>query len=195
MQRKQLTKQVILGILAGWAFVFRLLEFPLLGFLKLDFSDVPVLVGGLISGPVGAFCVALIRDILGYIRSGGEAGVPLGSLMSLVASMTLYGIFQWGLSHWPNKWTLKQNMSIVVTSTLALTLVMSVFNYFVALPLYGILLNFPVGDYIAFILGSIVPFNLIKGLIIGTLLVLCLPSVTAFLRHRGWLYVTYQKKM
>ena len=92
MKNMRLTRQVLLAILGAWAVVFRLLDFPLLPsapFLKFDFSDVPVFIGLLINGPIGAAVVAFIRDFIEYLRKGGEAGIPLGVSMSFIGTMTM----------------------------------------------------------------------------------------------------------
>lgn len=52
--------QRLVGIacLSALAFILMLFEFPIIpmaSYLKIDFSDVPVLIGGYIYGPAGGF--------------------------------------------------------------------------------------------------------------------------------------------
>ena len=58
----------IIGMLSAVSFVLFLFEFPVipsLGHLKLDFSDVPAMVSGVLFGPVSAVVVELIKNLIG----------------------------------------------------------------------------------------------------------------------------------
>ena len=76
MKRKNsLTILILLAILGSWAYVLRQFDFPILPiapFLKVDFSDIAVLCGLLVKGPVGMIAVAGIRDLINYITKAGS---------------------------------------------------------------------------------------------------------------------------
>ena len=194
MQKNQLVTRVLLAILAAWAIILRLFDFPILPFapfLKLDLSDVAVLLGVLVKGPIGAMVVAVIRDILNYIRTGGEAGIPLGAFMSVMASLAMVLPFHLYLKKWQAKWNLKQAFIVILTSVVSLTIVLSVINYFIALPIYVTVLNFPVPSFANFVLGIVVPFNIIKGSIMGIVQVIVVHSFKDYLIKKGWLNAAY----
>ncbi|EEC6522052.1 ECF transporter S component, partial [Listeria monocytogenes] len=72
---------VSVAVLGTLAFILMMLQFPLLPsapFLKLDFSDIPALIGGLLFGPLAVILVELIKNVLLYIVSGSPVGVPIG---------------------------------------------------------------------------------------------------------------------
>ena len=60
----------------------------------------------------------------------------------------------------------------LVAGTIAMTIVLSILNYFVLLPLYGMIFN--LGDVFTnlkvIILSGIIPFNIIKGCVISIIL-------------------------
>lgn len=71
----------------------------------------------------------------------------------------------------------KNNRSLIyglITGTIVMTIVLSILNYFVLLPLYGMIFN--LGDVLnnvkIVIVSGVIPFNLIKGIIISIIFVL-----------------------
>ena len=56
-----------------------------------------------------------------------------------------------------------------LAATLSLTLVMTILNYFVITPFYMQVMNFDVGNMQTYILAGIIPFNLIKGVLVSLL--------------------------
>ncbi|WP_124057437.1 ECF transporter S component [Vaginisenegalia massiliensis] len=171
MKKMTIRHLVLLAILGAWAIILRLFNFPILPaapFLKVDFSDLMVTLGLLIQGPLGAASVAFIRDGLGYLIKGGEAGLPIGETMSFIASLAyilpLHFIFK------------RDNLSVrklshyiwaCMVAIMSLVLVMGLLNYFVALPLYIKVLNFPIASIKDYVLAFILPFNLLKGLLVS----------------------------
>lgn len=168
---------VLLSILGAWSIVFRMVEIPLLPaapFLKMDFSDFVVLLGFLIQGPLGLLTVAGIRDIIWYLYTGGDMGIPIGEIMSMSASIVMF---------LPLFFTIKKGWSLQKRSTqvfislgliVGLTFVMSLINYYFALPFYSSVMNLPINDYFTYIISIIIPFNMIKGVIyaVGQLILL-----------------------
>lgn len=56
-----------IACLSALAFVLMMLEFPIIpvaAYLKLDFSDVPVLLGTLIYGPVSGIIIAAVKCLI-----------------------------------------------------------------------------------------------------------------------------------
>lgn len=194
MQRKNsLTILILLAILGSWAYVLRQFDFPILPiapFLKVDFSDIAVLCGLLVKGPVGMIAVAGIRDLINYITKGGEAGYPIGAVMSLIASVAFLLPTHLSLKH-HRLATVFGHAVNGVTSILVMTLVMGLLNYFVALPLYITILNFPVEDIGAYVVSIIVPFNLIKGIILAVAQVFMIRILSPLLLKRKYLFNHY----
>lgn len=170
MKNKRLFTMVLLAILGAWAIVLRLLDFPVLPaapFLKVDFSDLMVLIGLLIKGPMGAVAVALIRDIANYLMKGGEVGIPIGVIMSFTASMAMFLPTHFILKHADKIKPIIRTILMGIMLVIGLVVSMALLNYYVALPIYITVMNFPIPDITAYLLSVIMPFNLIKGLILA----------------------------
>ncbi|MGF3183013.1 ECF transporter S component [Facklamia sp. P12934] len=168
MKNRKVQKVTLLAILGAWAVVLRFFDFPILPFapfLKVDFSDLMALIGMLIYGPQGLVAVAFIRDLVNYILKGGEAGIPIGMLMSMTATLAMFLPSHFILKYLKEKGQAIKFSLISLSLVLSLTLSMACFNYYLALPIYVKVMNFPIDDYMTYILSVIVPFNLIKGLI------------------------------
>lgn len=77
----------IVGMLSAVSFVLFLFEFPVipsLGHLKLDFSDVPAMVSGVLFGPVSAVAVELVKNLIELIVKGVGTQMGYGNLMNFL---------------------------------------------------------------------------------------------------------------
>ncbi|MDN6731404.1 MAG: ECF transporter S component, partial [Atopostipes suicloacalis] len=170
MIEKRTKKLAFIGILAAMAWIISFFSFPLLywaPFLKVDFSDIPILLGMYIYGPLSGIAIAAIRSLLSYTASGGEAGFPIGDMTALVASifytLPIYYLIR---NHTLNK----KNIFVWGTvATFSLTIAMSILNWLVVAPLYMRVMGFSVGPIREYLAISVVPFNLIKGFLVSTL--------------------------
>ena len=141
---------------------------------KLDFSTVPVLVAGLISGPIDALIVLLIKDLTGLLHS---SSMGVGELADFLCSAAMV------LSAW---WLFKKKLPglpVAVLSTLAMGLMGAVINYFIMIPFYVKVMSFPLDKIISLVSATVawvkdlpsliafatVPFNLLKGAVICAL--------------------------
>lgn len=80
-------------------------------------------------------------------------------------------------------------MRAILGATLSLTVVLSLLNWLVTLPLYmsllGMKLSLPLGQLILF---GVVPFNLVKGIVIGTAFVLVYKKLSVWIEHKKYLH-------
>lgn len=184
MNNKKLQKMVTIAMLGSIAAVLMQFNFPLPalpGFLKFDFGEVPAVIAIMTMGPVAAIAVELIKNLLHWFLSGSPTGVPVGEIANFVTGllfiMPIYFIF--------NKFRSSKGLAAGLTAgTLSMAVGMSVLNYVVFLPMYTYFLNMPAvtGDalYTMIVLG-ILPFNIIKGIIIMTI------SILLYNRMKVWL--------
>ena len=87
-QSSKLLKLIILALLGTIALVLFFLNFPLPflpGYLKIDFSDVPALMAGLIFSPMAGVIVVLVKNLL-YLAISG-AGDPIGVAANFLAGV------------------------------------------------------------------------------------------------------------
>lgn len=181
MRNSNLSTLIKISLLSVIAFIIMYIEvaipiFP--NFLKLDFSDLPALIGAFSLGPVAGVLIELLKNVLHAIFKGGTAFI--GELANFVVGGTL--VFVAGMIHKKNKTFVNAIISLVV-GTIVMSIVACIFNYFVLLPLYEKVLNFPIPAIIGMsaavngkidsmftlILYAFLPFNLLKGLIISVI--------------------------
>ena len=185
-----------IGILSGLAVVLMLFDFPLPiapSFYKLDFSELAVLLGGFSMGPLAAIMIEALKNILNVLFTGsntayvGEfANFVIGALFTAVASAIYH-----------HKKTRKNAIIGMVVGTLVMAAAGAVVNALVMLPMYSTLYNMPmdviigmgsaicgwISDIWTFCLFAVVPFNIVKGIIISILTSLIYKHVSPLL-HR-----------
>ncbi len=161
---KRTRKIVVIGILAALAWIISRFSFPLLPwapFLKIDFSDIPVLLGMYVFGPMAGIAIAAVRSLLSYVMSGGEAGFPIGDVAAFIATLSytlpIYYIIR------NRAVNAKTTLMASGAGTLSLAAVLSVLNWLVIAPLYVYVMGFSVGPMREYLTISVIPFNLLKG--------------------------------
>ncbi len=161
---KRTRKIVVIGILAALAWIISQFSFPLLPwapFLKIDFSDIPVVLGMYIFGPLSGIAIAAVRSLLSYVMTGGEAGFPIGDTAAFIATLSytlpVYYIIR---NRAANMKTVLMASSV---GTVSLTTVLALLNWLVIAPLYIYVMGFSVGPMREYLTISVIPFNLLKG--------------------------------
>nr|WP_091485843.1 ECF transporter S component [Alkalibacterium putridalgicola] len=192
MSNSKTKKLVGVAMLASLAWVISMLAFPVLPgspFLKVDFSDLAVLFGMYVYGPAAGITIAFIRSLLSYAQKGGEMGFPIGDTAAFIASVSFtLPIYLVLIKHGSS---LKNKIAGIFSSTLSLTVMMSVLNWLFIAPAYMAVMGFDVGPMRTYLLLAVVPFNLIKGVLVG------LVFYVAFSKLKPWLDKTkkkYEKK-
>ncbi|EOI14714.1 membrane protein [Enterococcus faecalis EnGen0243] len=172
-------KMVSIAMLAAIGTVLQFVAFPIMpafSFLKIDFSDIPILLGMFLYGPLAGVITAFVRSLLHLFLTRLAPQNMVGDFASFLASsiFTLPIFYFFG-----KKKNIRTNRIVgLVSGILALTIFMSIANYFVITPiylqLYGVTTQQFLGTSLAsYVAIGIVPFNLIKGLLVsGVFLVL-----------------------
>lgn len=161
-------------------------------FIKLDFSDLPELIGAFAYGPVAGVIICLLRNLI-HMAATSSAGVGelsnfiLGAVFSLVAGLI-----------YKHKKTKKSAVIAVISGAAAMAVVSLATNYFLIYPLYYSVLGFPeeavLGMYQA-ILPSVdnifqallifnVPFTFVKGLICAVVCILIYKPLSPLLKGK-----------
>lgn len=164
-------KMLLLSMMLGvFSFIVMQISIPIIpgaSFLKLDCSDIIIMVSFFVFNPIVGSTVAIVRGILCLIIGGFNLIALLGQIAALVASLCyIFPIYFWSKN---KMYMLKYKIIGILLGTCGLTISMSIINYYVLLPLYMQLVNFKINDLMAYILFLIAPFNLIKGIINGIL--------------------------
>ena len=180
---RKIQKMVKIGILGAIGYVLMILNFPFPGFpafLQIDFSDVPALIAALVMGPMAGIMVELLKNILDFMMTGSETGIPVGHFANFIGGVS----FILPVYYLYKKTGSKKGMIIgLIGGTIILAGFMSIMNYYVLLPVYSKLLGWNMSgpEIRAYITAAIIPFNLIKGSIIAVVFLLL------FDKLQGWL--------
>ncbi|HWI46598.1 MAG TPA: ECF transporter S component [Rummeliibacillus sp.] len=180
MKNTKLQKMVSIGMLSSISFVLMIFNFPLPpfpSFLEVDFSDVPAIMAAITMGPVAGILVEFIKNILNWFYVGSPTGVPVGQIANFTTGilfiMPVYFIYK-RLS------TATGLTTGLVIGTLTMAVGMSVLNYFLFMPMYNYFLNVPTETGVALrnsIVAGVLPFNVIKGIIITAIMLLLFSSL------------------
>lgn len=181
MKQRQTRRMIIVGMLSAIAFVLMFLKFPLPflpPYLTIDFSDIPALIATFLFGPVAGILVELIKNLLNFFFNMSD---PVGPVANFLAGcsflLTSYVIYK-------KSRTQRALILGLVVATIVMTMFLSVMNYFVLLPLYGLIMNLTdiVHNLKVIITAGIIPFNLIKGLLISIIFLLLYPRISKVLK-------------
>ncbi|MCD8820128.1 ECF transporter S component [Staphylococcus gallinarum] len=169
---QQQTKRLItISMLSAVAFILMFIKFPLPflpPYLTLDFSDVPALLATFTLGPIAGIIVEFIKNLLNFLFNVGD---PIGPLANFLAAtsfiLTAFYVAK-------NKNNAKSLVTGLAVATIIMTLVLSILNYFVLLPLYGMIMNLSdvFGNLKIIIVSGVIPFNIIKGIVISIIFIL-----------------------
>ena len=177
-----LVKMIILALLGTISLVLFFLNFPLPflpPYLKVDFADVPALIASLIFSPLAGVVVVLIKNLLYLVVSG--SGDPIGVAANFFAGV-LFVVPVSIIYHKYHK-GVKSIVTGLVTATVIMAIGMSVLNYFFILPAYAWFMGWDMSQQVVWgtVLAGVLPFNLIKGIIVSLLF------VPLFVKMRAWI--------
>lgn len=165
---------VLMALFAGIATVLMFVSVPILpyiSYMKLDISDLFVLLGMGIFGPAGGVAIAAIKELLYFILTGFNLQNFIGILTAFVADVAFILPIGWILKKPTN--SLQRQIAAVTVATISLTVILSLANWWVVTPLYLKLFGFSLGMPVKqLVLTGVVPFNLIKGIVLGVMFIL-----------------------
>lgn len=161
-------KLAYVALLGALSFVLMLVDFPIIpgaDFLKVELSILPILVGLTLFGLKEAYVILVLRTLLKLVLNNQGISTLIGLPMNVLA----LGVFILFFSLiWKKEKTRLQFVLSGLLGTLSLTGVMLLLNYFYAIPLYATFANFDIEKFIGigrYMIGMVLPFNLIQGLI------------------------------
>lgn len=166
----KLSRLIKISLLGAIAFILMYFDFPIPGFppfLKIDLSEIPVLIGGFALGPVAGIMIELIKNII-YVLIKGTSSAFVGEF----ANFAIGAVWVFTASYiYSRKRTRGNAIKGLVLGIILMTAFASILNYFVLLPMYTKLFHMDLGNINVFIASAIIPFNLIKGAVVsvGTL--------------------------
>lgn len=180
-----------ISMLSAIAIVLMLFQVPLPftpSFYQIDFSEVPVLVGAFVMGPLAGVVIELVKILLSFVVNGtSTAGV--GEAANFLVGCAL--CIPAGIIYKRNK-TRKGAIIGMAAGTITMTVVGSVLNAFVLLPVYAKAFQMPIASLIemgtavnkgitgmsTFILYAVAPFNLLKGALVSFIVFLIYKKIS-----------------
>ena len=173
MKNSRVQKMVVVSMFAAIGLVLQFIAVPIMpafDFLKIDFSDIPIMISMFLFGPMAGIATAVIRSVLHLLLTGFSPANMVGDVASIFASV----LFTLPMYYFFNKGSHKMRNKVIgtVSGILTLTIFMSVANYFVITPLYLFFFGMNTTQFLGmpminYVLIGIVPFNLIKGSIVS----------------------------
>lgn len=188
---------VQIAMLSALAAVLMLVEFPLPfiapSFYEMDFSEVPVLVGAFAIGPLAGAVIELIKILLNFVLNGTiTAGV--GELGNFLMGCAL--VVPAGFIYKRNK-NKKNAMIGLVVGIVCMAVASCILNGALLLPAYGKAFGMPIDAFVGmgaeiipavtniytFCLFCVVPFNVIKGIVVSAVTLLLYKHISRLLKE------------
>lgn len=182
---------VQIGMLSAIAIILMQFEVPLPfapPFYKIDFSEIPVLIGCFVMGPLAGAIVELIKVILNVVISGTTTGgvgdianFLIGCAMCVPAGM-IYKKYH----------TRKSALVGMAVGTVFMTVIGCILNAYVLLPVYAKAFEMPIDALVAmgtavnnsitslstFVIFAVAPFNLLKGVLVSFIVFLIYKKIS-----------------
>ncbi|MGB5824705.1 MAG: ECF transporter S component [Proteocatella sp.] len=185
---------VKIGMLSAIAYIIMFIEFPIPifpAFLKLDFSDIPALIGGFAISPIAGVLIQLVKNLLHFITKTSTGGV--GELGNFLVG----GVYVFVASHiYKNHHNKKGAILGCIAGTLIMTVAGGIFNLYVLIPFYanimpveaiismGSAITARIHDVPTLVLYGIVPFNIVKGIVVSMVTILVYKRVSPLLKRK-----------
>jgi len=183
---------VKIALLSVISFVIMFIEFPLPlfpPFLKIDLSDIGALVGAFAFGPLAGMAVELLKNILHLMRTS-TGGV--GELANFIVGAAL--VVPAGFIYKRNK-SMKTALIGLAVGTITMGLVGAFANYYILIPFYENFMpidqiigmaqaaNSLIVDLNSYILYAVIPFNILKGIVVSVLTLLIYKRISPLLHN------------
>lgn len=180
-----------IGMLSAISLILMLFDVPLPfapSFYKIDLSEVPVLIGCFVMGPVAGATIELIKILLNLLISGTQtAGVgEAANLLIGCAFCVPAGII------YKKSRTRKGALIGMAAGTVFMTAIGCILNAYILLPAYaaafgtpldalvemGTVINSGITDLSTFVFFAVAPFNLLKGIVVSIVVLLIYKKIS-----------------
>ena len=180
-------KLAMIGMFSAIAMILHVLDFPIFfapGFYKMDFSELPILVGSFAFGPVAGVMMEFVKILLKLCIKGTSTAF-IGDLANFVVACSLIipasAVYSF-------KKTKKSAIIACIVGTLVMTVFGTAFNAVYLLPAFSKFYGMPMdailamgtevnplakeGSIVSFVVACVAPMNLIKGTLVSVVTLL-----------------------
>lgn len=190
---------VLMAMFSALATVLMLFEFPIPfiapSFYEIDLSEIPILIGSFIMGPVAGVLMEAIKILLKLLIKGTStayvgdfANFCIGCCFVIPASIM-----------YKHKKSKKNAFAGMAVGTVVMAVAGVVLNYFIMIPFYvkfygmpldvilgaGAKINPLISNKLTFVLICVAPFNIVKGVIDGLITALIYKRISIFIKGIG----------
>jgi riboflavin transporter FmnP len=189
-------KVAMIGMFSAIAVILMLLEIPLFfapGFYKLDFSEIPVLIGAFAFGPMAGVTIEFCKILLELLLKGTTTAF-VGELANFIIGCSF--VLPASIIYLHSK-TKKTALIGSVTGTVCMTVFGTAFNAVYLLPkfaqLYGMpldaivqmgtVVNPAIHSVTTLVIFAVAPLNIIKGASVSAITVLIYKKLSPILKE------------
>lgn len=191
----------ICAMLGALAMLLHIFDFPVAfiapSFYKLDFSEIPVMIGAFLLGPVGGVIIELVKILLKLVVKGTSTAF-VGDLANFVIGCSF--VVPAAIVYHRHK-TRKTAKIALLTGTIIMSVFGSAFNAVYLIPAFATLYGMPIEAIVGMgsainpaitnvwtlALFAVVPLNLLKGVLISV------PTMVLYKRISKVLHNTAQE--
>lgn len=196
-ERGRLQYMAQTGVLAAMSAVLMLFSIPLPfapAFYKLDLSEVPVLIGCFALGPMAAVAIEAVK-ILINLCLGGTQTAGVGELANFLIGCSF--CIPAGFTY-IRKRSKGGALAGMVIGTVCMAIAGGLLNAYLLLPVYAKAFHMPIEQLVAigtavnpriqsltgFILLAVVPFNIVKGILVSAIVFIVYKKISKILVNR-----------
>lgn len=190
---------VLMAMFSALAAVLHMMDFPIPfiapGFYEMDLSEIPIMIGSFIMGPVSGVIMEAVKILLKLIIKGTSTAY-VGDLANFCIGCCLIVPAAIIYKH---KKTKKNAFMGMAVGTLVMIVAGAVINYYIMIPFFAKFFGTPIDDIIKMgkaisplvssrfmlVLICVVPFNFIKGAIDGLITSLVYKRISVFIKQIG----------
>ena len=193
----KINSMAVIAMLSAVAIILNLFSFPLWfapGFYKLDFSELPVVIGTLALGPVAGVAIEAVKILLNLLFNGTSTAF-VGELANFVMGCAY--VVPAGIIYYNNKNRKNAVIGLIVGAIVSIT-AGSLLNAFLLLPVYAKIYGMPIENLIAmgteknagisgmttFILLAVAPFNLVKYGLVSIITMVIYKPISRLLKEQ-----------
>ncbi len=163
-ENSSLDRMIKISLLSAVAVILMYIDIPLLPafpWLKIDFSDVPALMGAFAFGPLTGVVIELLKNILILLVKGTGTGF-VGEIANFLVGVSL--VLPAAMIYHRNKCKKSAIIGMIVGG-LSIEIIGIVVNTFLLLPAFG--MKMAGAELTNYILFGLLPFNGIKAILVG----------------------------
>lgn len=189
------TRNIVkIGMLSAVAFLLMLIQFPIPTlfpfFLELDISELPALLGGFTLGPIAGSIIVLLKNLLLLAVRGSKTSY-VGELSNFIVGAAF--VVPASILYINNK-SKRGAIYSLIAGILGMTIVACISNYYLIIPLFSKTYGFEsvmemaarsnkaIVDMKTYILYAVVPFNILKSMVVSIFTLLIYKRLSPLLR-------------